>query len=99
MAKPEDLVIEVVQWGVLIDSRQAAGKPTPTVEVYSESVGRTAGQAKADFDEVVSTVGAEPAALCKLMDDALSSSAMALRNELDDVYVSESEASRPETRQ
>ena len=86
----EDLVIEVVQWGLLKDDFVAAGKAEdPTVAEYAERFARTLEQAQADFDEFVGAVGVEPLAFWQIEEEALVENARpaAAGAPLDEIYV------------
>jgi hypothetical protein len=69
----EDLVIEVVQWGLLKDDLVASGKADdPTIAEYAKRFSRTPEQAQADFEEFVDAVGVEPLIFWQLEEDALA---------------------------
>lgn len=86
----ENLVAEVVQWGVLKDDLIAAGRSdNPTVEEYAEQFRRTPEEAKADFDEFVDAVGVEPLVFWEIEEEALANGPrpVATGDLLEDVYV------------
>jgi hypothetical protein len=70
----EDLVIEVVQLGLLKEDLVAEGKSDdPTVAMYAERFGRTTEQAPADLGEFVDAVGVEPLFFWELEEEVLAS--------------------------
>jgi hypothetical protein len=86
----EDLVIEVVQWGLLKEDLLASGRADdPTVAEYAKRFSRTPEQAQADFDEFVGAVGAEPLIFWQLEEEALAENSRpaAGGGPLDEVYV------------
>ncbi|MGE5527483.1 MAG: hypothetical protein ACM3Q9_02335 [Methanosarcina sp.] len=86
----EDLVIEVVQWGLLKEDLIARGRADdPTVLEYAERFNRTPDQAQADFDEFVEAVGVEPLVFWHLEEEALAENARpaAGGGPLDEIYV------------
>lgn len=88
--RAEDLVIEVVQWGLLKEDLLASGRAdNPTVAEYAERFGRTPEQTQADFDEFVGAVGVEPLIFWQLEEEALSENARpaAGGGPLDEIYV------------
>jgi hypothetical protein len=86
----EDLVIEVVQWGLFKEELVAEGRfDDPTVAMYAERFGRTTEQAQADFDEFVGAVGVEPLVFWELEEEALASGSRPVIGgaPLDEIYV------------
>jgi len=86
----EDLVIEVVQWGLLKDDHVADGRSEdPTVAEYAERFARTPEQAQADFDEFVGAVGVEPLIFWQIEEEALADNARPAAGgaPLDEIYV------------
>lgn len=86
----EDLVIEVVQWGLLKEDLVGSGRAAdPTVAEYAERFNRTVEQAQADFDEFVGAVGVEPLVFWQLEEDALAANVRpaAGGGPLDEVHV------------
>jgi hypothetical protein len=86
----EDLVIEVVQWGLLKEDFLALGRvEDPTVVEYAERFSRTPEQAQAAFDEFVSAVGVEPLIFWQLEEEALAENARptAGGGPLDEIHV------------
>jgi hypothetical protein len=86
----EDLVIEVVQWGLLKDGFAADGKAEdPTVAEYAERFARTPKQAQADFDEFVGAVGVEPLVFWQIEEEAQAENTRpaAAGAPLDEIYV------------
>jgi hypothetical protein len=86
----EDLVAEVVQWGVLKDDLIATGRSdNPTVEEYAEHFRRASEEAQADFDEFVDAVGVEPLVFWEIEEEALANGPrpVATGDLLEDVYV------------
>jgi hypothetical protein len=86
----EDLVAEVVQWGLLKDELVDRGRAEdPTVAEYAERFALTTGQAQLDFDEFVGAVGVEPLIFWRIEEEALEENARpaAAGAPLDDIYV------------
>lgn len=86
----EDLVIEVVQWGLLKEDLMASGRADdPTVAEYAERFSRTPEQAQADFNEFVGVAGVEPLIFWQLEEDALAANARpaAAGGSLDEIHV------------
>jgi hypothetical protein len=86
----EDLVIEVVQWGLLKEDLVAEGRSEdPTVAMYAERFGRTAEQTQADLDEFVDAVGVEPLVFWELEEEALASGSRPMVDgaPLDEIFV------------
>jgi hypothetical protein len=86
----EDLVIEVVQWGLLKDELVDSGRvKDPTVDEYAGRFARTLEQAQLDFDEFVGAVGVEPLIFWRIEEEALDENARpaAAGAPLDDIYV------------
>jgi hypothetical protein len=72
----EDLVIEVVQWGLLKEDLLASGRADdPTIAEYAKRFSRTPEQAQADFEEFVNAVEVEPLIFWQLEEDALAANA------------------------
>lgn len=85
----DDLVIEVVQWGILLDEHQSEGNPPPTIEDYAERYERTPDEVTAHVAEFLRSTGVEPRRFWEIEEEALKRVANDYRGGavLDEVYV------------
>jgi hypothetical protein len=86
----EDLVVEVVQWGLLKEELVSSGRTEdPNVAEYAERFDRIPAQAQADLEEFVDAVGVDPLVFWQIEEEALAENATpaAAGAPLDDIYV------------